>query len=41
MTACLDRFERAGDAVPYTVIVPDDHPFVAHEPDAVSVSAIT
>ena len=32
MTAGLDLLECAGDAVPYTVIVPDDHPFVGHQP---------
>ncbi len=31
MTACLDLLECAGDALPYTVVVPDDHPFVGHE----------
>src|SRR5215468_11164815 len=32
MTPCLDLLECAGDALPYTVVVPDDHPFVGDEP---------
>ena len=31
LTACLDLLECAGDALPYTVVVPDDHPFVGRQ----------
>ena len=32
-TAGLDLLECAGDAFPYTVVVPDDHPFLGDEPE--------
>src|SRR5207248_5054258 len=31
LTACLDLLECAGDAFPYTVVVPDDHAFFGHQ----------